>query len=186
MKNKIKPAQLIAQLEKSLPLLMKEADVPGLPIALVREGKLIWQRGFGVANAKTNEPVTDATVFEAASLSKPVFAYAVLKLVDAGKFDLDKPLNEYLPGNYDVGDDPRLSQITARRVLTHTTGFPNWRNKELKIYLAPGTLFSSPRSTAARFLHSTKPFRFRSSAKRRRTDIYSGFQVGETSSTKFF
>ncbi len=142
LQTKTKQAQLIAQLEKNLPLLMKEADVPGLSIAIVREGKLAWQRGFGVMNAKTNEPVTDATVFEAASLSKPVFAYAVMKLVDAGKFDLDKPLNQYLLGNYDVADDARLSEITARRVLSHTTGFPNWRNKELKIYLKPGTRFS--------------------------------------------
>jgi CubicO group peptidase (beta-lactamase class C family) len=86
--------------------------------------KLIWHHGFGVLNAETKTPVTDSTVFEAASLSKPVFAYAVLKLVDAGKVDLDKPLNQYLPGNYDVGDDPRLNQISTRRVLSHTTGFP--------------------------------------------------------------
>ncbi len=142
LQTKTKQAQLIAQLEKNLPPLMKEADVPGLSIAVVREGKLVWQRGFGVMNAKTNEPVTNATVFEAASLSKPVFAYAVMKLVDAGKFDLDKPLNQYLPGHYDVADDARLSEITARRVLSHTTGFPNWRNGELKIYLQPGTRFS--------------------------------------------
>lgn len=142
LQAKTKQAQLIANLEQRIPQLMKDAEVPGLAIALIRDGKLVWQRSFGVKNAKTNEPVTDATVFEAASLSKPVFAYAILKLVDAGKFDLDKPLNQYLPGNYDVGDDPRLSQITARRVLSHTTGFPNWRNGPLKIYLDPGTRFS--------------------------------------------
>ena len=142
LQTKIKPSQLIARLEQRVPQLMKEGDVPGLGVALVRAGGLVWQRGFGVKSVKTNEPVNDSTVFEAASLSKPVFAYAVLKLVDAGKFDLDKPLNQYLPGNYDVGDDPRLNQITARRVLSHTTGFPNWRNGQLKIYLAPGTRFS--------------------------------------------
>jgi CubicO group peptidase (beta-lactamase class C family) len=142
LQSKTKTPQLIASLEQRLPQLMKDADVPGLAIALVRDGKQVWQRSFGVKNTKTNEPVTDATVFEAASLSKPVFAYAVLKLVDAGKFDLDKPLNQYLPGNYDVGEDPRLSQITARRVLSHTTGFPNWRNGQLKIYLDPSTRFS--------------------------------------------
>jgi CubicO group peptidase (beta-lactamase class C family) len=123
---------------------MKDGDVPGLSIALLRDGELVWHRGFGVKNTKTNEPVSDSTVFEAASLSKPVFAYAVLKLVDAGKFDLDKPLNQYLPGNYDVGDDPRLGQITARRVLSHTPGFPNWRPQggALKIHFTPGDRFS--------------------------------------------
>lgn len=142
LQNKTKQAQLIARLEQRIPQLMKDGGVPGLSIALVRNGELAWQRGFGIKSAKTKEPVDDDTVFEAASLSKPVFAYAVLKLVDAGKIDLDKPLNQYLPGNYDVGDDPRLREITARRVLSHTTGFPNWRNGPLKIYLAPGTRFS--------------------------------------------
>jgi CubicO group peptidase (beta-lactamase class C family) len=82
------------------------------------------------------------TVFEAASLSKPVFAYAVLKLVDAGKLDLDAPISKYLPGDY--VDDPRQSAITARRVLSHTTGFPNWRppGQPLKIHFAPGERFS--------------------------------------------
>lgn len=136
-----------ARLEKSLPALMKAADIPGLSIALIREGKVVWNRGFGVKNSLTKEPVTEETVFEAASLTKPVVAYAVLKLVDAGKLDLDAPLNKYLPGNYDVvADDARINQITARRVLSHTTGFPNWRaprnSKTLPIYFAPGERFS--------------------------------------------
>jgi len=142
LQTKTEQAQIIARLEKSIPPLMKEGGVPGLSIALARNGELVWHRGFGVKSVKTNEPVNDDTVFEAASLSKPVFAYAVLKLVDAGKFDLDKPLNQYLPGDYDVGDDPRLGQITARRVLSHTTGFPNWRSGALKIHFTPGERFS--------------------------------------------
>jgi CubicO group peptidase (beta-lactamase class C family) len=102
---------------------MKEGDVPGLSIALIRKGTLVWHAGLGVKNTKTNEPLSPDTVFEAASLGKPVFASAVMKLVDAGKLDLDKPLNKYLPGNYDVGADPRLDQLTARRVLaTDATG----------------------------------------------------------------
>ena len=135
--------RITSRLEQQVPGLMKEASVPGLSLALVRDGEMIWQRGFGVKNAQTKEPVTDSTVFEAASLSKPVFPYAVLKLVDAGQFDLDKPLTEYMPGPYDVGGDPRLNQITARRVLSHSTGFPNWRQAgPLKIYFSPGERFS--------------------------------------------
>lgn len=137
----------IAQLEKNLPALMKAADIPGISIALIRGGKTVWTHAFGVKNSETKEAVTEETVFEAASLTKPVFAYAVLKLVDAGKLDLDAPLNKYLPGNYDVeASDARLSQITARRVLTHSTGFPNWRaprnSKTLPIYFTPGERFS--------------------------------------------
>ncbi len=142
LQTKAKKEQVVAKLEQSIPQLMKDGDVPGLSIALLRNGELVWHRGFGVMNTKTKEPVADATVFEAASLSKPVFAYAALKLVDAGKFDLDKPLKGYLPGNYEVGEDPRLEQITARRVLSHTPGFPNWRSGTLKIHFTPGERFS--------------------------------------------
>ena len=137
-------ARITSRLEGDFPALMKAADVPGLSIALVQDGKVAWVRAFGVKDSKSKAPVTDETVFEAASLSKPVFAYAVLKLVDAGQIDLDKPLNQYLPGDYDVGPDPRLSQVTPRRVLTHTAGFPNWRGQDvkLKIYFTPGEKFS--------------------------------------------
>jgi CubicO group peptidase (beta-lactamase class C family) len=135
----------VSRLEQTIPHLMTEADIPGLSIAVIRDSKVIWTRGFGVTNSETKARVNDNTVFEAASLTKPVFAYAVLKLVDNGKLDLDTPLVKYLPGRYDVGDDPRLDQITARHVLSHTTGFPNWRprgEKTLKMYFSPGLRFS--------------------------------------------
>jgi CubicO group peptidase (beta-lactamase class C family) len=141
--NSTKKEQVIQQLEQLIPKLLQEGDVPGLSIALIRNSEVVWHKGYGVKNSQTKEPVTDGTMFEAASLSKPVFAYAVLKLADLGKIDLDTPLNKYLPGNYDVGDDQRIHQITARQVLSHTTGFPNWRNdKLLKIYFMPGERFS--------------------------------------------
>jgi CubicO group peptidase (beta-lactamase class C family) len=136
---------LIARMERTIPHLMTEGDIPGLSVALISNARLTWSRSFGVKNAGTKEAVDNNTVFEAASLSKPVFAYAVLKLVDSGKIDLDTPLTKYLPGRYDVGDDPRLDQITARRVLSHTTGFPNWRTRgdpTLKIHFTPGDRFS--------------------------------------------
>jgi CubicO group peptidase (beta-lactamase class C family) len=137
--------QVISRLEQTIPRLMADGDIPGLSIALVRKGEVVWSRGFGVKNVETKEAVDDNTVFEAASLTKPVFAYAIMKLVDSGKIDLDTPLTKYLPGTYDVGDDSRLNQITARRVLSHTTGFPNWRprgDKTLKIHFTPGERFS--------------------------------------------
>ncbi len=135
----------VTRLEQMIPHLMSEAEIPGLSIALIRDSKMIWSHGFGVTNSETKAPVNASTVFEAASLTKPVFAYAVLKLVDSGKLDLDTPLVKYLPGRYDVGDDPRLDQITARHVLSHTTGFPNWRPRgaeTLKMYFVPGHHFS--------------------------------------------
>lgn len=138
-----KPDQnTLATLQQQVPALLKEAAVPGLSMVVIRNGKTYWLGSFGLKNAKTGEPVTDQTIFEAASLSKPVFAYGVLKLVDQGKLDLDVPLCKYLPKPYIEGD-PRLDKITARYVLSHRTGFPNWRgDSALTIHFTPGERFS--------------------------------------------
>ena len=132
------------RLQRQTPALMASARVPGLAMALIADTRVVWQGAFGLANARTREPVTQETVFEAASLSKPVFAYAVLQLADAGLLDLDMPLVQYLPGGYDVGDESRLAQITVRHVLSHRTGFPNWRaaGAPLTIHFTPGERFS--------------------------------------------
>jgi CubicO group peptidase (beta-lactamase class C family) len=139
-----KPDQAtIAALQKRIPELLKESSVPGLSLALIRDGKTYWLQGFGVRDMKTGQPVTEETVFEAASLSKPVFAYGVLKLVDQGKLDLDAPLTRYLLKPY-IEVDARLEKITARIVLSHRTGFPNWRGdgNPLTIDFTPGERFS--------------------------------------------
>ncbi|MGO8795495.1 MAG: serine hydrolase [Candidatus Sulfotelmatobacter sp.] len=133
----------IVALKKEIPSLMKEAEIPGLSIAVIRNGKTCWLQNFGMKSTKTNESVDDATVFNVGSLSKPVFAYGVLKLVDAGKLKLDEPLAPYLAKEFIV-DDPRFQQITARIVLSHRTGFPNWPRdgEKLTINFAPGQRFS--------------------------------------------
>jgi CubicO group peptidase (beta-lactamase class C family) len=133
---------IAARLAAELPAWMTAAEIPGLEIALVRDDRVVWRANLGMASAATHRPVTPTTAFEAASLSKPLFAYAVMKLVDAGQLDLDRPLASYLPAPYDAAPDPRFAQITARHVLTHTTGLPNWRQGELAIQRAPGTQFS--------------------------------------------
>src|SRR5205085_228501 len=90
----------------------------------------------------TKEPVNTETIFEAASLSKPVSAYAALKLCDKGLLKLDEPLSNYLPEPY-IADDPRIKLVTMRHVLTHTPGFPNWRrNATLNFINNPGEKFS--------------------------------------------
>ena len=135
--------ETIAALQKQIPELMAEGSVPGLSLALIRGGKTYWVHGFGSRDEKTGQPVTNETIFEAASLSKPVFAYGVLKLVDQGKLDLDAPLTKYLGKPY-IDGDPRLDKITARIVLSHRTGFPNWRGdgNALTIKFTPGERFS--------------------------------------------
>ena len=139
-----KPDQAtIAALQKRIPELLTQSSGAGLSLALIRDGKTYWIQGFGVRDAKTGQAVTEDTIFEAASLSKPVFAYGVLKLVDQGKLDLDAPLTRYLPKAY-IDGDARLEKITARIVLSHRTGFPNWRGDGnlLTIHFTPGERFS--------------------------------------------
>jgi CubicO group peptidase (beta-lactamase class C family) len=133
---------LAAPLERLIPELMRTADVPGVAIALVRAGRLSWQRGFGVQDRSTRVPVDAATVFEAASVSKTVFAYAAMKLCEDGVIGLDTPLTRYAPEPFLAGD-PRLERITARHVLSHSSGFQDWRSRAepLRIHFTPGESF---------------------------------------------
>lgn len=126
---------------RNLPRLLELASVPGLAMAVVDEGRLVT-RGFGAAIEETGQSVSDRTTFEAASLGKPVFAYAVLRLVDARVLDLDRPLFEYLPTP--EANNPRMKRVTTRHVLSHTTGLPNWRQQPgpLEPSSEPGKLFT--------------------------------------------
>jgi CubicO group peptidase (beta-lactamase class C family) len=119
--------------------LMADAGVPGLSIATVH-GHEVQLSSYGVRSANTGVPVDAQTVFEAASLGKPVFAYMVLQMVDAGTLSLDDRIVDILPNP--VPDDPRATQITVREILSHTTGLPNWRHGKLRTYFDPGTRFS--------------------------------------------
>jgi CubicO group peptidase (beta-lactamase class C family) len=133
-------ADLRAALERRVPDLLHDGDVPGLSIAVIRDGTLFWSGAFGVADPATGAPVGAETVFQAASLSKPVFAYIALRLVDRGALGLDTPLVTYLPDERFADD--RASRITARMVLSHTTGLPNWGDDKLKLAFPPGERFS--------------------------------------------
>ena len=124
------------ELLQDLPRQMQALGVPGMGIAVVEAGKLAWSRGFGLADVERGRPVDDATLFEVASMSKPVFAYAVLQLVDRGKLSLDEPLVAYRRPEY-LADDPWIERITVRDVLRHSTGLPNWRKDPAREKLAP-------------------------------------------------
>ncbi|MEO7986456.1 MAG: serine hydrolase domain-containing protein [Gemmatimonadales bacterium] len=128
------------ELIRQLPRLLELATVPGLAIAVVERGR-IWERGFGRARTDPSRLMADDTVFEAASLGKPLFAYEVLRLVDAGALELDRPLYDYLPTP--EADNARMRRVTARHVLSHTTGLPNWRKEPgpLEPMTEPGTVY---------------------------------------------
>jgi CubicO group peptidase (beta-lactamase class C family) len=115
------------QLERFVNEQMAARKIPGLSLAIINNGNIAFAKNFGVKNAVTLEPVDERTIFEACSISKPVFAYFVLKQIEKGILDLDKPLCEYyLDPDLDASDE-RHRQLTARMVLCHASGFPNWR-----------------------------------------------------------
>ena len=132
------PSETLVQ---ELPRLMRIAGVPGVAVAVVDRGRLAWSRSFGVKNILTRDPVREDTLFEAASMTKPVFAYVVMRLADEKRLDLDKPLARYRrPAN--LGIDPNLELITARQVLAHSTGLPNWASEPLVTSSAPGSRYT--------------------------------------------
>jgi CubicO group peptidase (beta-lactamase class C family) len=142
--------------------IMTETHANGMAVAVIDHGKVEYIHAFGIRNAK-GDPLTTDTVMYGASLTKMVFAYTVMQLVDQGKLnldtplkdDLDKPLPSYGPdpvfpdkhGPYkDLADDPRWKKITPRMCLTHSTGFSNFwflePDQKLHIHFEPGTRFS--------------------------------------------
>lgn len=142
--------------------IMAHTRAKGMAVAVVDRGEVGYVQSYGIRNAK-GDPLATDTVMYGASLTKTVFAYTVMQLVDQGKLnldtpikaDLDKPLPSYGPdpvfpdkyGPYkDLADDPRWEKITPRMCLTHSTGFSNFwfiePNQKLHIHFEPGTHFS--------------------------------------------
>jgi CubicO group peptidase (beta-lactamase class C family) len=122
--------------------LLKENKIPALGIGIIRDGKLKHVKVFG--ELKKGEPAPVNTIFNVASLTKPVVAILTLKLVSSGKWSLDEPLDKYWI-DPDLKNDPRHKKLTTRLVLTHQTGFPNWRwltkSKKLEFVIEPGTKY---------------------------------------------
>jgi CubicO group peptidase (beta-lactamase class C family) len=121
---------------------MDSLNIKGISIAVINDGEIVYHLTKGIADKYTLNPIDKNTIFETASLSKPVFACFVMKQVEKGLLDLDTPLYKYLPYP-DIEYDERYKLITARMILCHITGFPNWReNDTLKIQFEPGEKFS--------------------------------------------
>ena len=147
LKTDVNEQKLTADLENEISQIMKKALIPGLSIAVIRDGDLLWENNFGVKNIATKDTVTAESIFEAASLSKPVFSYAVMKMVERGELDIDKPLVEYVSDEYIeknfLGreiEDERFRKITTRMILSHQSGFPNWRRTKPVAFFKPGWL----------------------------------------------
>ena len=106
-----------------------EHGVPGVGLALFDASGLLYEHVGGVKSQATLEPIDTNTAFEAASISKPVFAYVVLSLARDGVLELDAPLESLVPEVPEVAYDPRSAALTPRILLTHLGGLPNWRSR---------------------------------------------------------
>ncbi|MDH3648558.1 MAG: beta-lactamase family protein, partial [Saprospiraceae bacterium] len=131
---------IIADLESYILEFIREQDIPGVGIALIRDGEVVWTEGFGIANVLTSEPITPETLFEVASNSKVVTAYIALRLVDQNLLSLDKPLNDYLPEPWLPPSEYR-DVITLRHVLSHSSGLGHSTTSRHNLF-APGRGYS--------------------------------------------
>ncbi len=148
-----------AQLDNKIRTLIREANVHGLAISVFNKNKPVYKKTFGHKLFEKKDSLESNTNIYGASLSKAVFAVLVLKLVEEGVIDLDKPLQSYLPqpiyeykpatrwhDDYSVlRNDSLYKKITARMCLSHTSGFANWRwdesDEKLKVNFEPGSKY---------------------------------------------
>jgi D-alanyl-D-alanine-carboxypeptidase/D-alanyl-D-alanine-endopeptidase len=146
-------------LDKKIDSLIKLAHVQGLAVTVFNNNEPVYKKTFGYKNSQTKAPIKGSTNIYGASLSKPVFAVMIMRLVEEGILDLDKPLQNYLSrpiydytptkkwhDNYsDLKTDSSYKKITARMCLDHTSGFPNWRwdepDQKLRVKTEPGTRY---------------------------------------------
>jgi CubicO group peptidase (beta-lactamase class C family) len=147
--SKISPSQI----DTTVTCLMEAAHVSGVGVAIINHGKLIFIKTYGLRDTERHLPLTPDSVMTAASLTKPTFATMVMQLVQEHAIDLDKPVYQYLPkplpeypAYNDLAADSRYKRITMRMLLSHTSGFPNWRrymdDKKLSINFTPGSRFA--------------------------------------------
>jgi CubicO group peptidase (beta-lactamase class C family) len=101
---------------------MAHYNTPGMSIAVIHDGRIAWARGFGVRERGRSEPVTERTLFQAGSISKPIFALAVMRLVQEGRLDLDEDVNRYLTSWKVPANDAWPPRVTLRHLLGHSAG----------------------------------------------------------------
>jgi CubicO group peptidase (beta-lactamase class C family) len=147
--RKLTPAGVDAAVQR----LMQAAHVTGAGIALFHDGRIAYLKAYGLRDREKNLPLTPDSVMTSASLNKAAFATMVMRLVQAGKLDLDKPIGQYLPEPLpeyprytDLSGDERWKKLTLRILLSHTSGFPNWRwfedDRKLHIHFDPGSRYA--------------------------------------------
>ncbi|HAP60366.1 MAG TPA: serine hydrolase, partial [Cytophagales bacterium] len=106
---------------------LRELRIPGVSIAVLKDGEIAWARGYGMADSAENRPVTTETLFQAGSISKPMAALRAHQLVEQGMIHLDSNVNQYLT-SWHVPDNEFTAneKVTIRRILNHTAGLTVW------------------------------------------------------------
>ncbi|MCU7618874.1 class A beta-lactamase-related serine hydrolase [Chryseobacterium sp. PBS4-4] len=131
-----------SKITDNLQQLLKDNNIPTLGLGVIEIGKLTEIKVYGTLDGKTTAPYN--SLFNVASLTKPVTAMTVLRLVSLGKWNLDEPIDKYWI-DPDIAKDPRHKKLTTRMILSHQTGFPNWRwqktDKKLSFEFDPGTKY---------------------------------------------
>jgi CubicO group peptidase (beta-lactamase class C family) len=117
------PERLREQFEPILDQAVKDHEIPGFVMGVVADGKIVYKTARGVRRLGGTEPLTERSLFHMASVTKPFVGTAVMQLVEAGKVDLDQPVQRYVP--YFRLRDPRAASITVRQMLSHTSGMPD-------------------------------------------------------------
>jgi CubicO group peptidase (beta-lactamase class C family) len=152
------PAALISRIEAAQPgnpqtleQLMAQIHVPGVSVAVISDYKIHWAKGYGTADRVTGAPVDTDTLFQAASISKPIGAMAILKAVQTGALSLDADINSALKSWQLPGDGFTVDQpVTLRGLLSHTSGTGDG-------FGFPGYHPSAPRPTILQILDGEKP-----------------------------
>jgi len=132
----------VGSLSKRAEQLRNKHKVMGVAVALISDGNVVDTYALGLKDAEKGAGVEADTVFQAASLSKPAFAYCVFQLVQEGKLRLDEPLLPYVTERF--SEDPAVAKVTARMVLAHTSGLPHSvpDGKKVEIQFEPGSKFA--------------------------------------------
>jgi CubicO group peptidase (beta-lactamase class C family) len=134
----------VAAFDQEIARMIDDIGIPAMTIAVMDRGQVVFSKAYGYKNVAKKQKVNDQTLFEACSLSKSFLVFVAHQLVDEGKLDLDKPLCQYLP-NERLAYNDQYKLITARMVLSHTSGTENWQYEnnpdQLDILSTPGKKF---------------------------------------------
>ncbi|UZO80628.1 class A beta-lactamase-related serine hydrolase [Aquimarina sp. ERC-38] len=126
--------------DKKIEELLTKHKIPSIALGVIKNGSLQQIRTFG--NKKSGQPISSNSIYKVASLTKPITAFVVLKLIDEGVLDLDEPVSRYFIDE-DIKDSKYLNKLTTRHILSHQSGFPNWRylsdDNKLFFQFEPGT-----------------------------------------------